>query len=135
MNIDLVQLVRDGMEKIGCGSAVDDEIDPHSPICISLVSLPDMFVELDDSQVMLWSRLPYTGPNQLAPLASDILNYLLPRNLAMFVCRRSVLTLDDDGLMLHAVVHPDYLADAEKFVQALEGFFEDLFSIHEIMSQ
>jgi type III secretion system chaperone len=57
LSIDIVQLVKEAMQKLGCGSAVDDSIDPHSPICISLNSLSDMFVEVEDERVVLWSKL------------------------------------------------------------------------------
>lgn len=135
MNVDIVQLVRDCMEQIGCGSAVDADIDPHSPICISLKSLPDLFVEMQDEQVILWSKLSYGGEAHVSRMAPDLAAHFLPRDTAVFVCRRPVLTTLDDALLLHAAVRPEYLGESEKFVQALEAFFEDLCATHEMLAQ
>ncbi|KVN98515.1 hypothetical protein WJ69_34225 [Burkholderia ubonensis] len=135
MIIDIVKLVRDAMEKIGCGSAVDAEMDAHSPICISLKSLPEMFVEVQDESVLLWSKLDCAGEAHLARVAADLVGYFVPRQSAAFVCRRSLLSLTEDCMALHAVVKADYLSNTEKFVEALEIFFADLCATHEILAQ
>jgi Invasion protein B family len=85
LSIDIVQLVKEAMQKLGCGSAVDDSIDPHSPICISLNSLSDMFVEVEDERVVLWSKLPYGGEAHLSCVAVDLIGHFLPRKSPAFI--------------------------------------------------
>ena len=46
MNVDVVMLVKQSMEKMDCGSAIAGELDAHAPICITFHSIPEMFVEL-----------------------------------------------------------------------------------------
>ncbi|ONC26350.1 hypothetical protein AQ914_04520 [Burkholderia pseudomallei] len=135
MNLDIVKLVRDCMEKIGCASAVAGELDPHSPICIGFQSLPDIYVEQEGEHVLLWSVLPYAGPEQLSRVAADIVAYFLPKDSEMFFCRRPLLSIVDEKLMLHATVQPDYLAGAEQFASALEFFFENMCAVNEMLSQ
>jgi hypothetical protein len=135
VNIDIVKLVRGAMEKIGCGSVVDADMDAHSPICISLKSLPEMFVEAEDDCITLWSKLNCAGETHLARVSADLVGYFAPRQSPAFVCRRTVLTLTDDGLVLHGVIKPAYLQEIERFVEALEIFFADLCATHEMLAQ
>jgi hypothetical protein len=113
LSIDIVQLVKEAMQKLGCGSAVDDAIDPHSPICISLNSLSDMFVEVEDDQVMFWSKLAYGGEAHLSRVAVDLIGHFLPKRSPAFICLRPLLTATEDGLLLHATVRREYLHDVE----------------------
>ncbi|OJA86345.1 hypothetical protein [Burkholderia ubonensis] len=135
MNIDIVMLIKESMEKMGCSEMVDRELDPHSPICIGFQSLPEMFVECEDEHVTLWSRLVYSGESQLARCAYDLLTYLMPHGSDIFVCRRPVLSLAEDTLLLHGRVEPTYLADAGRFTEVLEAFYEHLCAISEILER
>lgn len=135
MNIDVVRLVRESMEKMGCGSVIDGELDAHSPICLSFHSMPAMYVETEDDNVRMWSKLNYNGGNHLTGAAADLLEYLLPRGSDMFACRRPILSIVDDDLLLHGQVEERYLADAEMFTQAMEAFYEDLCAVSEILER
>lgn len=133
--IDIAEIIRKAMERIGCGSAVESDMDVHSPICISLKSLPEIFVETGEDGVRLWSKLPCDGVAQLGPVAADLLEYFLPRQSPAFVCGRALLTWTDDGLVLHGVVSTEYVRDTDRFVDALELFFADLCTTQDMLTQ
>ncbi|KVP66710.1 hypothetical protein WJ92_33525 [Burkholderia ubonensis] len=135
MNVDVVMLVKQSMEKMDCGSAIAGELDAHAPICIAFHSIPKMFVEHDGEHLTIWSRLGCPGESQLARCAFDLLAYQLPRGSDAFASRRPLLSLVDDTLMLHGRVEPRCLADAEGFTEALETFYADLCAIHEILAR
>src|SRR5260370_17481920 len=100
MNVDVVMLVRQCMEKMGCGSAIAGELDAHSPICISFRSMPEMYVEREDDKVTLWSKLNYAGSDHVSRAAPDLLGYLLPRGSDVFACRRPLLSRAHPTLLL-----------------------------------
>ncbi|MGY4730893.1 InvB/SpaK family type III secretion system chaperone [Burkholderia pyrrocinia] len=135
MNIDVVMLVKESMEKMGCGSAIAGELDAHSPICITFHSLPEMFVEYEDGYVTIWSKLNYTGESQLSRAAFDLLSYLMPRGSDVFVCRRPMLSIVDESLLLHGRVEGSFCANSDEFTQALEAFYEDLCAVNEILER
>ncbi|WP_323117696.1 InvB/SpaK family type III secretion system chaperone [Burkholderia alba] len=135
MNVDVVMLVRESMEKMGCGEALADEFDAQAPVCIAFHSMPEMFVERDDERVTIWSRLGYAGESQLARCAFDLLAYQMPRGSDAFASRRPLLSLVDDALILHGRVEPPYLADADRFTEALETFYADLCAVNEILER
>ncbi|AOJ73541.1 MULTISPECIES: hypothetical protein [Burkholderia] len=135
MNVDVVMLVKESMDKMGCSNAITGELDAHAPICIAFHSMPEMFVEREDEHVTLWSRLDYSGESQLARCAFDLLTYQMPRGSDMFASRRPLLSLVDDELILHGRVEPHYLADTDRFIEALELFYEDLCAINGILEQ
>ncbi|AOJ10158.1 hypothetical protein [Burkholderia mayonis] len=135
MNVDVVMLVKQSMEKMDCGNAIAGELDAHAPICIAFHSMPEMFVERDDEHVTIWSRLDYSGESQLARCAFDLLAYQMPRGSDVFASRRPLLSIVDDALMLHGRVEPRCLADAEGFTEALETFYADLCAISEILAR
>lgn len=123
------------MVRIGCGNAVDADMDAHSPICISLKALPEIFVEMDDGRVLLWSKLPYSGEAHLSRVAADLIGYFVPRQSPAFICRRPLLSTTEDGLILHGNVSGEHAYDTDKFVTALEIFFADLCATNEILTQ
>jgi hypothetical protein len=135
MNVDVVMLVKECMEKMGCGSAIAGELDAHSPICISFRSMPEMYVEREDDKVTLWSKLNYAGSDHIARAAPDLLAYLLPRGSDVFACRRPLLSIVDDSLLLHGRVEERFLDDVNSFTQALEAFYEDLCAVNEILER
>jgi len=135
MNIDIVKLVKGCMEQLGCSEMVQGELDAHSPICIGFHAVPDIYVEQQGERVMLWSRLQAASRNQLEQAAPDLLNYFLPRGGESFVCRRSLLSLVDEELILHAVLEERALEEVEPFTQAIEMFFEDLCAVHEMLAR
>ncbi|KVD78010.1 hypothetical protein WS62_29745 [Burkholderia sp. ABCPW 14] len=135
MNVDVVTLVKESLDKMGCGSAIAGELDVHSPICIDFNAMPSMYVEAEGDKVTLWATLDYAGNAQLSRAASDLLEFMLPRGSEIFVCRRPLLSLVDDSLVLHARVEDDFLADADTFMKALEAFYEDLCGVFEILER
>ncbi|CAJ6374272.1 type III secretion system protein BsaR [Burkholderia pseudomallei] len=135
MNVDVVMLVKESMEKMDCGNAIAGELDAHAPICIAFHSIPEMFVERDGEHVTIWSRLGCAGESQLARCAFDLLAYQLPRGSDAFASRRPLLSFVDDALVLHGRVEPRCLADAEGFTEALETFYADLCAVSEILAR
>ncbi|VVE36965.1 Surface presentation of antigens protein SpaK [Pandoraea horticolens] len=135
MNTDIVRLVQESMEKMGCGDAVAGKLDAHSPICIGFHSMPEMYVELDNGNVVFTSQLDYRGAAQLERVAVDLLGYLLPRGSDVFVCRRPLLSLVDNDLLLHARVEERFTENPDTFTQAMEAFYEDLCAISEILGR
>ncbi|KVT54027.1 hypothetical protein WK55_22090 [Burkholderia ubonensis] len=135
MNIDIVKLVRDSMERMGCANLVDEHLDGHSPICLGFGSVPDMFVECEPERIKIWSKLDYRGDQHLSNAAPDLLGYLMPRLSSQFVNQRPLLSLIDEELILHGQLDDQCAGDVEAFTDALELFYEDLCAIHEILSR
>lgn len=135
MNIDIAQLVKDSMERLGCGERVAGDLDAHSPICIGFHDVPDIHIELQGERVRLWSRLQEVSEHGVAQAAPDLLAYFLPRGGTAFVCRRSLLSMVEGELILHAVLEEDAVQDVEPFMQAIETFFEDVSTVSEILAR
>jgi len=135
MNVDIVKLVRDSMEKIGCSSLVAEHLDAHSPICLRFNSVPDMCIECEDERIRVWSKLDYRGDHQLSGTAADLLGYLMPRSSPCFVTQRPLLSLVSDELLLQGQLEPTCTYDADVFAQALETFYEDLCAVNEILAR
>lgn len=135
MNVDVVQLVKESLEKMGCGSAISGELEQNSSICIAFQSLPSMYVERDDEHVTLWSRLDYEGESQLARAAVDLLNYRMSTASDVFAGRQPILLMVEDVPHLYGRIEEAYLSDSDMFIQALEAFYEDLCAISEILAR
>lgn len=135
MNINIAQLVKDSMERLGCGERVAGDLDAHSPICIGFHAVPDIHIEQQGERVRLWSRLPEVGEQGMAQAAPDLLAYFLPRGGASFVCRRPLLSMVEGELILHAVLEEQALGDVEPFTLAIEMFFEDVSAVSEILAR
>ncbi|WP_175924620.1 hypothetical protein [Burkholderia latens] len=135
MNVDIVKLVRDSMEKLGCSQLVDENLDAHSPICLRFNSVPDMCVECEDERIKIWSKLDYRGDHQFSAAAADLLGYLAPRSSPHFVVQRPLIALVDESLLLHGQLEPQCAEGADAFAEALETFYEDLCVVNEILTR
>ncbi|KVM73933.1 hypothetical protein WJ60_06365 [Burkholderia ubonensis] len=135
MNVDVVALIRESMEKMGCGHTLAEDLDAHSPICIRFESMPAMYVEEKDGHITLWSKLNYTGYDQVSRTAVDLLDYLLPRGSEIFVGSRPLLSLVEESLLLHGRIEDRFALDIDEFSRAMEAFYEDLCAITEILDR
>ncbi|SDV46274.1 InvB/SpaK family type III secretion system chaperone [Chitinasiproducens palmae] len=135
MNIDLPELVKAALRFMGCDHAIGDDLDAHSPICISLNAVPDILIETRDQYCLLWSEMRDIGEEAVLAVSADLFAYLLPLNSALFVERRPVLSILEGRLILHAALTATALQNEEAFAEALENFYADLCAVVDILAK
>jgi type III secretion system chaperone len=122
---DISLLVQDALKLCGCDPSLIGELDSHSTIELDLRDMPSIYVTLQNDEVWLWSRLAEYNEMALGQRAGDIL-FALIRGCDYARGGQLQLAETDGFLELKAMVHPDHLLDAERFSEALNGYFDDL---------
>ena len=133
MEIDVSTLLERAMKHMGCDDKITDRLDPHSPICISLDDLPEMFIAANEGRVSVWSTFDNIGRAAIEMHAFGLVSFLTGCDSDVYICRSPTLSSADDTLTLRAVLDEQVLENEIRFSDALDTFFRDLLEVKAVL--
>ncbi|PPU95106.1 hypothetical protein [Xanthomonas albilineans] len=123
-DIDIVSLVRQVLQEIGCADKMDDAVSPHLPLCINLRDGSEIRIDTSSDGVLFIAPMPSVTEEILAHASTLLARFLLRPPNPLFSPCRPVIVWYEDGLSLQAQL----IADAQRmpeFRDALEYFFDE----------
>lgn len=132
MNIDIISLVKDALAHSGCENKFPQDLDPHAGIHLNFASTPAISIEnVEDSVVLHCCLAEYAAALCSCPV-SAVLETVAER--APWAKNHTVSLLDEGGeLYLTAVVAEPHLRDGETFAAAIDGFYERIARLREVI--
>lgn len=126
-NVDISKLVTDALLVMGCDRELISDLDSHSDIVLDFHHFPSIHLMRDGDDIRLWAALGerHDYRRLIDAHAPQLLQELMPAQ----PCARGgslMMSIQDETMQLSTLVHPEYLADSEKFSEALNEFFARL---------
>jgi hypothetical protein len=134
MQIDLPQLVKQGLHHLGCDAGLIAKLDGHSAITLDFDQLPSLLITWQDEHVWFWSRVADYSAAVLAHHSHPILQELMRADESILGGHPG-LCVTEGMLELRALVAPAYLESGEQFGEALSLFFERITSLTQQIRQ
>ncbi|HEY0210483.1 SPI-1 type III secretion system chaperone SpaK [Acerihabitans sp.] len=132
MYVDIAALVREALLESGCDPNLLDNFDSHSTIALDFNDLPSIYISCQEEDIWLWSRVAEYNETALRQCAFSLLKEHMDG--AAFIRGQQFSFNENEGhLEFKALLHPDCLQSAQKFAEALSGYFERLERIIEVM--
>ncbi|GGY24008.1 InvB/SpaK family type III secretion system chaperone [Paludibacterium paludis] len=133
-NLDIARLVRDALTESGCSESLIGDLDGHSTIALDFKDIPSLFVTANEDGIWIWSRIAEYNPAAIDNRAAAILQHLMSGS-AFMVAGHPVLTVGEGYLEYKALVKEEWLSDSQRFSEVLNGFFERIEAMDEIVNR
>ncbi|WP_410012235.1 SPI-1 type III secretion system chaperone SpaK [Sodalis sp. C49] len=132
MYVDIAALVREALLGNGCDPKLLANFDSHSTIALDFHDLPSIYISSQDEDIWFWSRIAEYDEAALQKCGYSLLKEHMEGEA--FIRSQQFQFAQNEGyLEFKALLHPDSLQSAENFSKALEGYFERLERIIEVM--
>lgn len=132
-NTDIVSLVRQALQDMGCANKVDDALSPHLPICINFRDGSEIRIDTGIDGVRFVAPMPSVTEAVLTHASTLMATFLLRSPNPLFSPCRPVVVCYEDTLSLQARL----AVDAQMmpgFRDALEYFFDEMRALLQIVS-
>ncbi|OON41067.1 hypothetical protein BTJ39_03610 [Izhakiella australiensis] len=132
MNIDLVPLLKEALDILGCDSSIIRDIDHHSTIELELEGFPSLLISQQDDKAILWSKLAEYHQQKLLAGAEQIIEPLI--TLYPWATNGQIQLIENDNFFeLRAPLSEAVLTDSQEFANALVAFFRLLELFHQVL--
>ena len=131
-NINIVLLVKDALVHLGCDPNVVGNIDDHSTISFDFDQNNSIYLSAEAHHVWLWSRIAEFNEQVVAMRGGDMLSHLMEPHVFLQT-GHPALIVGEGYFEYKGLVHEDYLNDAPSFAAALQGFFDSMRTMTEIV--
>lgn len=130
--VDLVKILKEALDYLGCDPSILSDIDHHSTIELTFDDSPRLLISFIDGNVILWCQLVPVNPNLLIQCASQIIEPLVAEYSWASTAQLQLIA-GPEWYELRTVVDPAYMESGEKFGIALESFFEIMQQFYRVM--
>lgn len=130
--IELVKILKEALDYLGCDPAIVSDIDHHSTIELTFESSPTLLISFIDENVVMWTQLVPVNPNLLIQCAPQIIEPLVTE-YEWAANAQLHLVAGDEWYELRAILNPDFMENGEKFGMALESFFELMQGFYKVL--
>ncbi|KNC09806.1 hypothetical protein AC791_14390 [Klebsiella sp. RIT-PI-d] len=130
--IDLVEILKEALDYLGCKPSIISNIDHHSTIELTFESSPALLISFVDDNVVLWCQLVPVNPNVLVQCAPNIIEALIAE-YEWAMNSQLQLVAGSESYELRTVVNPDFMESGEKFAIVLESFFEIMQGFYKVL--
>lgn len=124
MRLSVADLIREIMNNAGLSDLVDPELDDHSAVTFSMKDgMPSVNILNDENnEVWIWATLGEINLNSLIYCSAELLPIMLMNDEQVFVLGQPCLYLQDDTLILRAMMKEEHLYSADAFINCLNSF-------------
>lgn len=130
--IDLVKILKEALDYLGCQPSIISNIDHHSTIELTFEASPALLISFVDENVVLWSQLVPVNPNVLIQCAPNIIEPLIAE-YEWAINSHLSLVAGNEAYELRAIINPEFLQSGERFGIALESFFEVMQGFYKVL--
>ncbi|HBA9513337.1 TPA: hypothetical protein J1413_004633 [Escherichia coli] len=124
MRLNIADLIREMMNNAGLSDLVDPKLDEHSTVTFSMKEgIPSIHIVNDgNNEVWIWATLGEFNLNSLIYYSAELLPLMLMNDERFFVLGQPCLYLQDDALILRAMVKDEHLYSSDAFSICLDSF-------------
>lgn len=130
--IDLVKILKEALDYLGCDPSIISDIDHHSTIELTFDSSPTLLISFVENNVVMWSQLVPVNTDLLLLRASEIIEPLVAE-YEWAANTQLQLVAGSEYYELRAILNPDFMHSGEKFGTALESFFDLMNEFYEAL--
>lgn len=134
MNKDIIQLIKDALNHMGCPLSVMSKIDANAPIVFSFNNGIVMNLSTTNDAIWLWSPIADYSEKLITQNGAKFLE-LIMRPYPFFVTGKVQLSNESGKLMLQGLVNEDSLEKAAYFAAALQVFFDTAFKLQQVIKE
>jgi len=134
MNRDIIQLIKDALNHMGCPLSVMSKIDANAPIVFSFNNGVVMNLSTTNDAIWLWSPIADYSEKLIAQNGAKFLE-LIMRPYPFFVTGKMQLSTEGGKLMLQGLVNEESLEKAAYFAAALQVFFDTAFKLQQVIKE
>ena len=121
--IDIAELLRSALIESGCSQSQIGTFDGNSTIEVECVNSPSLFINENEGQVWVWSRLNEENNYMLMQKSAGLLTLMM--SPFVWAVNDQLQLVNDQGyLVMKCNVKPDYLENGLRFSEVLQQFFE-----------
>lgn len=126
MRLNITDLIKEIMTDAGLSDLVDTELDEHSTVTFYMKDgMPSIHMLNDENnEVWIWATLGEFNLNSLIYYSADLLPIILTNDEHLFVLGQPCLYLQEDALILRAMVKEEHLYSCNAFINCLNDFFQ-----------
>ena len=123
MQKDVVKLIRETLQYMGCDPGVVGNISGRSPVVFNFNNELTLHLSMEAGNKLLWTEIGEYSEHLMDQCGAKILRLLL-ESFPCFVTRKLFLTHTHGRLYLQADIDEAALESAQTFATALQLFFE-----------
>lgn len=134
MNKDIIQLIKDALNHMGCPLSVMSKIDANAPIVFSFNNGIVMNLSTTNDAIWLWSPIADYSEKLITQNGAKFLE-LIMRPYPFFVTGKVQLSNESGKLMLQGLVNEESLEKAAYFAAGLQVFFDTAFKLQQVIKE